>query len=122
MVARNIYQGTPTEMIRQMAEDILDALQSAGVGWSGVHALAMIQIVVSMNHVVNKKTIGVMPSFETMLSMFTRGLSQTQFTEAECDKMEAEFLQMVESLGGSKLPKGSKTEGPLVLGPSLGVH
>ena len=123
MGARHIYQGTPAEMIRQMAEDILHVMQEAGVGWSGMHALAMIQIVVSMAHVVNKQAIGAMPSFEIMLTMLTRGLSQTPFSDDEAIKMNNEFCHIIETSGGSKISsKGSKTEGPIVMGPSLGVH
>ena len=117
-----VYQGSPKDITKQIAEEMLDVIQNAGIGWSGVHAVAMLQIVISMYNSINKQAVGVMPSFEMMLTLLTRGISRTEFTPEEAEKLNAEFCIMVESLGGSKLPKGTKTERPMILSPSIGVH
>ena|SRR3990167_4047980 len=115
-----IYEGTPAAIIKQAGEEMVRALEMTGNSpLSGVHVLALLQVVVSIIHQAKTDpNYGVMPSFSAMLMMLTHGLAQTTFTDDEINLFREEFDMIVASLGGGKLDKAHRH----IMSPSLGVN
>ena len=118
-----VYEGSPRDIIVKMSEQIAEVLRQSHMPITGVGIVALMHVALCMVHagVDDPTNCGNMPSFKTLLRVLTHGFSQDNWSAEELEEFEGEFARMVESLGGSKIPKGEKLGTP-IMSPTLGVH
>jgi len=124
-----VLEGTPSEIVNKLAGDLSTILEQAQYPVTGIHALALLHIAVSMIRVGNSsegkdQVAGKMPEFSSILSTITRGLNDSQWTAAEMMSFDQDFRAMVESLGGKVLSaeelSSRKSTAPLIMSPHMG--
>lgn len=124
-----LYQGTPSEIVINMAEELADCLKNADIKPDGLHVIALIHLACSISRMIAANPeAGKAPSFGVMLSCLSRGMGDGKWSVEEYQAFDREFGEMVIALGGSKI--GSKElgsgltvkDGKIIMSPSLGVH
>lgn len=96
----HVYQGTPTEVLEQMAKNLSEILTNAGVPPTGLHVLAMMHLVACTWYGRTKDTNGKMPDFKTMLAVFVKTATQSKWTDTEVDEFVEDFKRLVNDIGG----------------------
>ncbi len=128
-LAGKLYEGSPRDIVVKMSEHIAGVLREAYMPASGVYAIALMHVAVSIVVAGRKAqesgdtSMGEMPSFTTMLRVLTHGLAQDKWSNEELEEFGAEFGRMIESIGGTKIQKDDPfKQGSVMMSPSLGVH
>lgn len=126
MIKAEIIEGSPSEIMRKLSDDMVEVLQAAGIQPSGVHALAMCHCLVAMiragQDCKGEQGVGLMPSFRMLLGVLTHGLSGVAWGAEEKEQFNDEFCRIIESLGGHKLKPGEARAStmPMVMSPKMG--
>lgn len=123
-------EGTPSHIIEKLSGEIGDALRKANIPPTGLHVLAMFHVALSCIQNVMEKgdevaSLGKMPSFSLILNLITRGMMDpaAEWPEETRKVFGAEFMEIVESLGGIKLDTPTHQSGSLFMAPaSKEVH
>ena len=102
-----LYQGNPSDVLMAMAQRIVKALEQAGIAPTGIHILALLYAVSSVLHngrqdyVKGDTSLGVMPSFKTVLTLLTRVSMGARLSQEETQEFNDDFVAIIKSLGGS---------------------
>mgnify|MGYP001566860345 CR=1 FL=1 len=105
-----MYQGSPSNIVMSIAQELIQVLEGAGVKPTGVHLIALLHVVTSAIHNGRKEwengdtSLGQMPSYKTLLSFITRTTRGQQFTPEEAKAFGTEFIEVIKSLGGEVIP------------------
>lgn len=107
-----IYEGNPTEIIGKLMNEIASALAEKGLRPTGIHLLALAHLLGSvwksnLDDPVNNE--GAMPTFSTLLMAFVKSATGSAYSTEETKSYSDDFMKIVESLGGCKLPDKQKT-------------
>lgn len=122
-----IYEGTPRDITIKLCEEIAEVLSNGGYHPSGLHVIALLHIAACMVRSEGQESSGVgkMPSLKTMLRVVTHGMTGANWSDQETEEFGKEFVEIIESLGGSKLPPGIKASRmamPFISPASKEVH
>mgnify|MGYP001616419785 CR=1 FL=1 len=118
-----VYQGTLSDIINKLSNELAEAMGLRHENVTGVHVLALLSIIISLANGSSGATIlGTMPSFKTMLSSLTRGMTGSKWSETEYRAFEKEFCEIIESSGGYKLGPASPQQTPYMAPMSKEVH
>lgn len=117
-----VHQGKPDAIIESVAREITEALEAAGIMPTGVHILALIQIVGAAWHDANKANhpLNQPPSFKTMLTFFVKLAMDSSWTDEETKDFYEDVVRVVQGCGGQKVDPNSPP--PFLLPPSGMVH
>ena len=102
-----LYQGNPSDVLMAMAQRIVKALEQAEIAPTGIHILALLYVVSSALHtgrqdyVKGDTSLGVMPSFKTVLTLLTRVSMGARLSQEETQEFNDDFVAIIKSLGGS---------------------
>ena len=102
-----LYQGNPSDVLMAMAQRIVKALEQTEIAPTGIHILALLYVVSSALHtgrqdyVKGDTSLGVMPSFKTVLTLLTRVSMGARLSQEETQEFNDDFVAIIKSLGGS---------------------
>lgn len=122
------YEGTPKEIVVRISEEIARLLEQSNRPTNGLTALALIHVAACMIRAGNDalksgdSAMGKMPSFASALGTLVHGLLSSGWTVEELNAFDKDFVQIIESLGGVRLPKGAKSDTPVMAPMSPHTH
>lgn len=122
----NTYSGTPKEIIVKISEELAQMLAESGRPPNGLTVLAMLHVAACMVKAGNDAAavfeandLGIMPSFKSSLAVLVHGLLASDWTTEELIAFDQDFVRIIESLGGTKLPKSGDV--PPIMAPMSNV-